>query len=245
VAPAFAASADFAIDKPAHTPCPNLQDDFRCGIHAELRHRGFPGCTAYDCFGAGQRISQVTFGGVDWRMAPQAAQQMYAAFAVMRDLHELLWLLEEADRLVGPDSLGAAVRDLAEDVKEAAAQPASTLEGLPTGALKARVGELLRRVSLDVRGRGGLNLGGRDLAGRDLWDRDLRRADLRGAVLIGSDLRGVDLARADLLGADLRGARLEGADLSTALFLTRTQVAGARGNRNTHVPLTLARPAHW
>jgi hypothetical protein len=32
--PAFAKSSDFAIDKPAGRACPNLQDDFRCGIHA-------------------------------------------------------------------------------------------------------------------------------------------------------------------------------------------------------------------
>ena len=39
VAPAFAASADFAIDKPAGHACPNLRDDDRCGIHAQLRER--------------------------------------------------------------------------------------------------------------------------------------------------------------------------------------------------------------
>jgi uncharacterized membrane protein len=54
VASPFAASADFAIDKPAGAVCPNLEADFRCGIHARLRAEGFPGCTAYDCFGAGQ-----------------------------------------------------------------------------------------------------------------------------------------------------------------------------------------------
>ena len=37
VAPAFAASADFAIDKPAGHACPHLRDDALCGIHAELR----------------------------------------------------------------------------------------------------------------------------------------------------------------------------------------------------------------
>ena len=42
VVPAFAASADFAIDKPAGVPCPNLQPDSRCGIHESLRPRGFP-----------------------------------------------------------------------------------------------------------------------------------------------------------------------------------------------------------
>lgn len=73
VAPVFAASADFAIDKPAGVACLDLADDFRCGIHAELRNRGFPGCTVFDCFGAGQRITQETFGGRTWRQAPELA----------------------------------------------------------------------------------------------------------------------------------------------------------------------------
>ena len=90
VAPAFAASADFAIDKAAGQPCPNLRPDFGCGIHDELRPRGFRGCTVYDCFGAGQQVAQVTFGGRDWRGAPHTAGEMFAVFAVMRQLHELL-----------------------------------------------------------------------------------------------------------------------------------------------------------
>jgi uncharacterized protein YjbI with pentapeptide repeats len=170
---------------------------------------------------------------------------MYAVFPVMRDLHELLWLLEEAVRLRGEGPLGGAVRDLADEVATAAARPAGALEGMPTGALKARVGEVLRRASVDVRGGSGPDLAGRDLAGTDLRDRDLRRANLRGALLIRSDLRGVDLSLADLLGADLRGARLEDADLSTVLFLTHTQVGGARANGSTRLPVALARPAHW
>ena len=90
VAPAFSASADFAIDKAAGEPCPNLCADFRCSIHDWLRPRGFGGCAAFDCLGAGQKIAQVTFGGRDWRADPALAAPMFAAFAVMRQLHELL-----------------------------------------------------------------------------------------------------------------------------------------------------------
>ena len=96
VAPAFSVSADFAIDKPAGQPCPHLHASFRCGIHDGLRRQGFPGCAAYDCFGAGQRVSQVIFAGRDWRQNPQAAAQMFAVFAIMRQLHELLWYLTAA-----------------------------------------------------------------------------------------------------------------------------------------------------
>lgn len=96
VAPAFSASADFAIDKAAGQACPHLRSDFRCGIHQHLRQEGFPGCTVYDCFGAGQKVAQVTFGGQDWRQAPHTAKQMFEVFTVMRQLHELLWYLTEA-----------------------------------------------------------------------------------------------------------------------------------------------------
>ncbi|HEV7627229.1 MAG TPA: pentapeptide repeat-containing protein, partial [Streptomyces sp.] len=99
VALPFAVSADFAIDKDAGQPCPNLQPDFHCGIHTRLRERGFSGCTVFDCFGAGQKVSQVTFGGRDWREAPATSQQMFAVFPVMRQLHELLRYLTEAAAL--------------------------------------------------------------------------------------------------------------------------------------------------
>src|SRR3954451_3925369 len=92
-APAFAKSSDFAIDKPAGTPCPNLADDFRCSIHERLEERGFKGCTVFDCFGAGQRITQETFGGRDWRTVPGLAGPMFASLPVVRQLHELMWYL--------------------------------------------------------------------------------------------------------------------------------------------------------
>jgi hypothetical protein len=37
IAPAFSASADFAIGKEAGQACPNQQPDVRCAIHTRLR----------------------------------------------------------------------------------------------------------------------------------------------------------------------------------------------------------------
>ncbi len=45
----FAASADFAEDKPPRTPCRHLRADFGCGIHDRLPERGFPGCVGRPC----------------------------------------------------------------------------------------------------------------------------------------------------------------------------------------------------
>ena len=246
VALPFARSADFAIDKPAGTPCRHLRDDDRCAIHDRLRPEGFPGCEVFDCFGAGQQVVQVTFGGRSWRDGVDVAALMFAAFDTMRAVHEMRWYLADASSRDLP-------ADLAEEVDGGVARLAglsgaelSRLASLDVGDLRRDLGDLLGRVSTAVRGGlGGQELRGRDLAGRDLRGERLRAADLRGALLIGADLRGADLRTADLLGADLRGTDLTGADLTDALFLTGPQLTAARGDGATRIPAHVARPAHW
>jgi uncharacterized protein YjbI with pentapeptide repeats len=251
VAPAFSASADFAIDKDAGQPCPHLQSDFRCSIHDRLRQRGFPGCAAYDCFGAGQRVAQVTFGGQDWRRTPGIAAQMFEVFTVMRQLHELLWYLTEAM------TLRAAV-PLRDDLRVALAETEALTNGIPedlarldVAAHRRDVNAVLLRASELVRaeaaGKGyeRIDRSGADLIGRDLRGADLRAANLRGAMLVGADLRGAELELADLTGADLRGANLSGADLARSLFLTQSQIDRALGDHGTRLPASLARPTHW
>jgi uncharacterized protein YjbI with pentapeptide repeats len=246
VAPAFAASADFAIDKPAGHACPNLREDFRCGIHAQLRDRGFPGCTVFDCFGAGQRITQNTFAGLSWRDAPELASAQFAVLPVMRQLHEALWYLTEALLLPSAADLAGEVRAVLERTERLAAGSPEELAALDVGAHRREVGELLGRVSdLARRDRRGPDRRNAELIGADLRRRDLRNANLRGAYLIGADLRGADLGTADLLGADLRNTDVRGADLSRCLFLTQPQVTAARGDLSTRLPAALRRPAHW
>ncbi len=245
VAPAFAASADFAIDKPAGTPCPNLRDDFRCGIHADLRERGFPGCEVFDCFGAGQQLTQVTFGGRSWRDDAALAAAQFAVLPVMRQLHEVLWYLTEALALPAAAPLRRELLAAHARTEVLTAGTAEELTALDVGAFRGEVGELLGRVSDLVRGPGALDRRGADLMGRDLRRAGLTGAGLRGAYLIGADLRGVDLGTADLLGADLRAADVRGADLSRCLFLTQPQVTAARGDMSTRLPVAVATPSHW
>ncbi len=248
VALPFAASADFAIDKPAGVPCPNLRADFRCAIHAGLRGAGFAGCATFDCFGAGQRVSQVTYGGRDWRASPGTAGRMFAVFAVQRQLHELLWYLTDALARPAAGPVRGELRAALAETERLARGRAEDLVDLDMAGYRGRVSPLLRRTSALVRARvpgRRRALPGADLVGAALRGADLRGADLRGAYLIAADLTGADLASADLLGADLRGATLAGADLSDALFVTRMQLAAAAGDAATRLPSTLDRPAHW
>ncbi|MFE0107157.1 pentapeptide repeat-containing protein [Streptomyces sp. NPDC059009] len=252
VALAFTASADFAADKAAGTPCGNLQEDFRCGIHGELRSKGYGGCTVYDCFGAGQKVSQVTFGGRSWRGAPAGHRRaMFDALPVMRQLHELLWYLGQAVELPAARPLGGELRAAYERVDRLTRAAPEEFAAVDPAAERQDVNGLLLRVSELVRAKAGgggkkKNRRGADLMGARLRGADLRGADFRGAYLIGADLRGADLRGADLIGADLRGANLCGADLTGSLFLTQTQVNAAQGDGGTRLPKgALTRPAHW
>jgi uncharacterized protein YjbI with pentapeptide repeats len=230
IALTFTKSADFAIDKSAGEPCPNLSDDHRCTIHSTLRAKGFAGCTVYDCFGAGQAISQ--------RMG-KPGPEMFAALPILRQLHELLWYLTEA--LEYNEDLQPAI-----DRVEAVSRTAD-LTTVDVAAERAIVNEVLLETSRLVRGKQSKKKErrGADLIGARLRGADLAKANLRGAYLIGADLRAADLRQADLIGADLRDADLSGADLTGALFLTQSQINAARGDQATRLPKAVTRPSHW
>ena len=248
VAPGFSVSADFAIDKPAGQPCPNLRPGFRCGIHDDLRPRGFRGCAVYDCFGAGQHVSQVIFGGRDWRQAQHSARQMFDVFAVVRQLHELLWYLSEALASRRARPLHGELRLAIAATEGVARGRAEDLLGLDLRAHGRDVNALLLRASKLMRagvpGRK-VSHAGADLVGARLNGASLRGASMRGACLIGADLTGADLRAADLAGADLRDADLSGADLTGSIFLVQAQLDAANGDTRTKLPRSLARPAHW
>jgi hypothetical protein len=199
----------------------------------------------FDCFGAGQQLTQVTFGGRSWREDPGLAAAQFAALPVMRQLHESLWYLTEALTLPAPDLHEEVRTALAHSERLTGGSP-DELTGLDMSAHRSDVGELLGRVSDLVRaGSRGPDRRNADLMGRDLRRRTVRNANLRGAYLIGVNLRDVDLGTADLLGADLRAADIRGADLSRCLFLTQPQVGAAQGDGATRIPAVLSRPAHW
>ncbi|WP_431040577.1 pentapeptide repeat-containing protein [Streptomyces sp. P1-3] len=248
VALPFARSADFAANKAAGTPCGNLQEDFRCGIHERLRDSGYTGCTVFDCFGAGQKVSQVTFKGRSWREEPESARTMYEVFPVMRQLHELLRYTAEALDLAAARPVHRDLRRAYDQIDALTRDTPETLLAVDVAALRGEVNTLLLRASelarAAVPGRK-KNHRGADLMGARLRGAKLRGASMRGAYLIAADLSGADLRDADLIGADLRDANLCGADLTGALFLTQPQLNAARGDKATRIPASLQRPAHW
>lgn len=85
----FRSGDGFGADKPGGTPCSHLRADDLCGIHDRLSDSGWPGCAAYDCRGAGQQVTQVTYAGRSWREQDNLPE-MAAVFSVMKVLHGML-----------------------------------------------------------------------------------------------------------------------------------------------------------
>ena len=99
VALAFDRSEHFAFDKPAGVRCRHLLSDNTCAIHDHLELRGFGGCARYDCHGAGPRTIEL-FG------------EDFDAFAVMRDVHEMLFLLDASHSRIVTRAQADRRRDL-------------------------------------------------------------------------------------------------------------------------------------
>ncbi|ADL53945.1 pentapeptide repeat-containing protein [Clostridium cellulovorans] len=252
----FSASDGFPTDKEAGEPCINLCKDFSCAIHKDLRNKGLKGCTAYDCFGAGQRVAQGTYRGENWQQNKELSKQMFQVFLVMRQLHEMLWyltnayikqtdnnikdkinyMINETERLTHLDPNSLLVTDIDLHRNQVNSLLHQTSEFLRTKVLKGQKTSLKRKKTI---------AGRLDLIGTDLRKTNLRGADLRGAFLIAANLSDVDLSYADLIGADLRDADIRGTNLENSLFITQAQVNTAKGDSKTRLPKSLTRPQYW
>jgi hypothetical protein len=151
VAPAFVKSSDFAITKPPGKPCPKLTADFRCSIHDRLRPEGFPGCVAYDCFGAGQKVTQITYRGDTWRSSPNIAGEMFEVFGVMQLLHSMLTYMTEALELAGSGPLGIELRKKFAELESLSLGTPAEILAIEMDSQRRVVGGLLDEVSRLVR----------------------------------------------------------------------------------------------
>jgi hypothetical protein len=147
VALPFDASQGFGFDKSAHTPCALLRADDRCSIHDSLVVSGFPGCAAYDCYGAGQWVTQHYFQGVSWRDSPQSASQMFDVFRRVRALHELMAMLTLAMAYVHDREPLDELRGRLGELQALCSEETGALNGVDIVAERHRVVKLLQSVS--------------------------------------------------------------------------------------------------
>ena len=238
----FSKTDGFPEDKRAGEPCLHLAERFTCNIHGELATRNMKGCMTYDCFGAGQQVAQVTYGGRDWRTNRETAEQMYDAFLKMRQLYEIYVYATEAARIAPSKPLQTLIAEL----ETVAAATAEQVVALDAEQYRQRVRPFIHEASAQLQRQYRPTFKAKaDLFGADLRKKSLRGADLRGCFLIAANLAGADLTGANVLSADFRDANVSGANLANSYFLTQMQVNSMKGDATTRIPAHLTRPSQW
>lgn len=234
----------FPTNKEAGTPCKYLRSDFHCEIHSKLASKNMRGCLAYDCFGAGQKVTQNCYTDVDWKSNPNIADEIFQVFHTMLQLHQMEWYLLEALSLISDEYLKSEIETLISENELMTSQSSDEILHLDIEKYRLDVNKILKQVSSILVVNFDENKG-KDYVGRDFKHTNLNGRDFSMALLIAANFEGCSLQGTNFLGADMRGANIKNTDLSASFFLTQMQINSAKGNANTKLPLKLAHPVSW
>lgn len=238
----------FPEDKVAGKPCVNLRDDFKCNIHNKLEEYKLKGCMAYDCFGAGQKVTQEVYGGLDWKKNPKQAKQMFQVFLTVFELHQMLWYLIQAEMNILDSVLQKHIDDLIEENVKMTGLTAEEIIILDLGDYRTQVNQVLKETCNLVHSNTQSSSDKKhpvDYMGKSFKKQNLDGKDFSMTLLIAANLEECSLNATNFLGADMRDTNLKNTDLTKSLFLTQMQINTAIGNGNTKLPEYLIRPETW
>ncbi len=238
----------FPADKIAGKPCKNLLPDFRCAVHEKLMDCKLKGCMAYDCYGAGQKVTKSIYSGVNWQTNHTIKEEMFQVFLIVNKLHQMLWFLVEASTLIPAKELKDEINALIDENEKMTQLPPSDIISLNLDAYKVRVNYILKKSSeLVQRATANTidNIKSSDYIGKNFKKSNLNGQDFSMTLLIASNFEGCSLFGTNFLGADMRDANIKNADLSESIFLTQMQVNASKGNINTKLPVNLSIPSSW
>lgn len=237
----------FPEDKVAGKPCVNLQTDFRCKIHNELTKRKLKGCLNYDCFGAGQKVTQTIYNNSNWCTEPAKSQEMFKVFLIVFQLHQILYFLEEAKTIILVRESWNEIGNLIEEGRNICKASPHDILTTDIDEYRNRVNDCLRKVSSLIK----LNYNPnkkehkKDFIGKSFKGKNFNGTDFSMNLLIAANFQECSFDGANFLGADTRDTDFSYADLREAVFITQGQVNCARGNSNTKLPAKFRRPISW
>lgn len=237
----------FPINKSAGYPCINLLKDYRCKIHSMLENKKMKGCLGYDCFGAGQHVTQVIYKGNTWDNTSEKSTEIFDVFIAVYDLFQIRYYLEESLLIIPAQSLEGSLQLLIDENIQICKQSPCDILSFDLEEYRDRANIVLKQVcklleqSLHPdtckipRSFFGGNFKGKDLSGSDLSTQLLIAADFENCIFNGTIF----------LGADTRDTNFTNSDLSQAVFLTQGQINSAKGSRSTKLPEHLDYPSTW
>lgn len=243
----FSKTEGFPENKDAGIPCKNLLTNYKCKIHPELSDSGLKGCSAYDCFGAGQQVTSLMQKKPEWNtIAPEEKSIIFNAFLKVMQIHHTLWYLTEALTL-NLSTVEKGQLELLRDMgKKLTAQPIEELQNIDIISFQNKGNQLLKLICQEVGTMfNNKTVTSRNYIGKSMKGKNLTGQDFSMSLLIAASLEQSDLYGANFLGADMRDTNIRNTDLSHCLFLNQMQINAAKGNKNTALPPYLSRPSIW
>lgn len=237
----------FPENKPEGKPCMHLQKDFKCKIHKELEKNKLKGCIGYDCFGAGQHVTQSVYFGQTWQNTPEKAKEIFDVFIVVFQLYQIRYFLLESMLILPAQTLKKDIKALIEENEMICnCKPQDTLV-FDIEDYRTRANVLLKQVCslLQKSLRCEIKKCPSDFLGKNFKNKDMRGLDLSTKLLIAANFSKCVFDGTIFLGADTRDTDFSNADLREAVFLTQGQINSAKGNRNTKLPQYLDYPITW
>lgn len=224
----------------------NLEEDYKCRIHESLTQKGMKGCTTYDCFGAGQKVTAQIYSGETWRTLTGRTEEIFDIYLTVFRMQQMLWFLTEAGTILPACKLQPAINKLMKQNRQVTSGSPKEILNFDLETYKNKVNKILEETGLLVK-RCFKSTGNSrtQYMGKCFRGRSFDGADFSMSLLIAADFSGCSFHGADFLGADTRDTNFAGADLREAIFLTQAQLNGARGSGETKLPRHLDRPAAW
>lgn len=239
-------SDGFPQNKPIGKPCINLMSDFKCRIHHDLESMGMKGCIGYDCFGAGQYLTQEVYGGLSWQTQSERIKEICDLFIVVYRIFQLRFFLYESKKLISSETLLPTINQLLEENEAISKLSIKEMLQYPIDSYQDRVNQILKKSCVELnKFIGAENITETNFLNKNFRGKDLSGFDFNMKPLIASNFQDCHFKGATFIGADTRDANFDGADLSEAVFLSQGQINAAKGSRRTKLPKHLKYPVTW
>lgn len=153
------------------------------------------GCIGYDCFGAGNFVTQSLYHGESWRSQPTRANEMFAVFQTVFSLFQIRYYLEWVRLIPEASDLQPAAEALIAENLGLCSQSPKTLAALEIDSYRSRANAILKEVCgrATKERASGLPLAAEQMLGRRFKNQDLSGLDLSMRLLKGQTLTAVAL----------------------------------------------------
>ena len=238
----------FPENKIAGKPCTKLQNNYRCKIHHELEKRNMKGCIGYDCFGAGQHVTQYIYKGETWQTSKEQSKEIFDVFIIIFQLYQIRYFLEESRIVIPAKELWSDIENLINENEILCNSTKQSILDIDIDSYRNKVNILLKQVCASIIMSFKHNNNKKKLTeflGRSFKKRDMSGLDLSMKLLIATSFDSCIFDGTIFLGADTRDANFSNADLRESVFLTQGQINSAKGNRSTKLPKHLDYPVTW